>query len=540
MSGIHRRGNIFHLGGDWPEPILWYARGVQAMKARKLAERTSWPFFAAMHGIARPLWDHYGHTLETDDAPDSADTGTYIDQCQHQSWYFLPWHRGYLLAFEAVIRHEIALLGGPHEDWALPYWNYLAPGENVLPPAFRGPSWPDGAADNPLFVKQRWGVLSGADAVELEPMVNVRALGTREFTAAARGGLAGFGGPVTGFSWRGTTNGGLENNPHNVIHGAIGGESPDEVFDDGTPLPGLMTTPRCAALDPIFYLHHCNIDRLWESWNKFPAGKPQVKPTDWRNPQDNRWIAGPASLGQRLFAMPRPDGSQWTYTPAEMGDIAALGYEYEDLSPGAPVPIMDTAERMVNLGLSDSIETASAVLAAPGADGDLTMAADAEIEMVGASESGLAIAGDRPVAIAVRTETEPRERVLASLQPSLTAEETIPDRVFLNLEDVTAASDVPILLVYVGLPAGANPTDHPENYAGTASLFGVAEASDPEGAHAGSGITYAMEITPIVDRLYLSGDFDLAELAVLVVPWSPVPEASKVHIGRVSLYRQAQ
>jgi hypothetical protein len=34
----YTRRNVWDLGSDWAEPILWYARGVQAMKQRALAE----------------------------------------------------------------------------------------------------------------------------------------------------------------------------------------------------------------------------------------------------------------------------------------------------------------------------------------------------------------------------------------------------------------------------------------------------------------------------------------------------------------------
>ena len=55
------RRNVWTLGSDWADPILWYARGVKAMKARALNERTSWRFYAAIHGIFPPLWQQYGY-----------------------------------------------------------------------------------------------------------------------------------------------------------------------------------------------------------------------------------------------------------------------------------------------------------------------------------------------------------------------------------------------------------------------------------------------------------------------------------------------
>jgi hypothetical protein len=34
---------------------------------------------------------------------------------------------------------------------------------------------------------------------------------------------------------------------------------------------GFMGAFNSAGLDPLFWLHHCNIDRLWEVWRKMSA-----------------------------------------------------------------------------------------------------------------------------------------------------------------------------------------------------------------------------------------------------------------------------
>lgn len=40
-----------------------------------------------------------------------ADQDVYWHQCQHQSWYFLPWHRGYLAALGAIVRKSLSHRG---------------------------------------------------------------------------------------------------------------------------------------------------------------------------------------------------------------------------------------------------------------------------------------------------------------------------------------------------------------------------------------------------------------------------------------------
>ena len=528
MSSIRTRRNVHDLGDDWAEEILWYARGVKAMKSRPLDDRTSWRFYAAIHDIWRELWEFYNITQDTDAAASAGDTDTYLDQCQHQSWYFLPWHRGYLLAFESIIRHEIEQLGGPHESWGLPYWNYFEADQNVLPPAFRTESWPDGADVNPLFVEQRWGPLSGSGSFDIESVTNLDRLGDPEFTGPGGGGNIGFGGPETGFNWQGGTSGEAESHPHNFMHGLVGGGNPTQTFQDGRPLPGLMSHPLTAALDPIFWLHHCNIDRLWESWNRFPADKPSASPTDWQNPADPKWRNGPTQAGERAFAMPKPDGTKWEYVPDEMQDIGALGYEYDSLVPGAtPVIAFSAAMRLETLGLPTAALT----------DGGSEMPPQNKVEMVGAIATGLAIAGEEPARTVVKTEPQSRARLRSSFSATALSP-SVPDRVFLNLENVTGLHDAVILKVYLGLPEGAAGEDRPKRLAGSVSLFGVSQASDPQGKHGGDGITYNLEVTDIVDELQLDDRFDLDELTVDIVPIENVPAAAKVRIGRVSLYRQ--
>ena len=68
----YTRKNVWGLGSDWADEILWYARGVKAMKARALAEPTSWRFYGAIHGLYPPLWQQYGYLSSSDQMPDKA------------------------------------------------------------------------------------------------------------------------------------------------------------------------------------------------------------------------------------------------------------------------------------------------------------------------------------------------------------------------------------------------------------------------------------------------------------------------------------
>jgi tyrosinase len=431
------------------------------------------------------------------------------DQCQHGSWYFLPWHRGYLLAFEANVRAAVIELGGP-TDWALPYWNYFKRDESALPPAFASPDWPDGG-ENPLFVQPRYGPDGDGNVHIPLSQVNVRAMRDPDFTGVS-GGSPGFGGLDTGFSHNGRHHGGIESQPHDMVHVLVGGFNHNDQQQ-----PGAMTVPDSAGLDPIFWLHHANIDRLWESWiHELP---PHLDPTD------PNWVKGPPNVGERPFRMPMPGGATKTYTPGEMIKIRRLGYRYDHLSPlpAPPAP----HERLERLGI-----------AAP-AEGAQPMPGDANVELVGATSQSVPIRGSEARS-GIRLDPGMRRKVAASLAPAIAAAgpQAAPDRLFLNLENVRGAADAPAFDVFVGVPDGEDPAAHADRLAGSIAPFGLAKASRTDGEHAGQGLTFVLEITDIVDRLHLENSLDVDSLPVRIVPMHPIAEDAGITIGRISIFRQ--
>jgi tyrosinase len=481
------------------------------MKARALAEPTGWRFYGAMHGIDQQLWQQLGYLSSSDPMPGKTAVDRFWKQCQHGSWFFLPWHRGYLLAFETNIRDAVIKLNGP-ADWALPYWNYFKPSEFKLPPAFASPNWPDGQGDNPLFVEQRYGPNSDGNVYVPVDQINLNAMND-DFTGVASGGSPGFGGVDTGFEHAGSVHGGIETQPHDWVHGLVGGSDPQN-----PQLPGLMSDPDTAGLDPIFWLHHANIDRLWEVWRRSP-------PTHI-NPTDPNWLKGPGSIGEHIFSMPMPNGTSWDYTPSGAVDLGQLGYTYDDLAPAAAV--VQLGERLERLGASSAAVSAM--------EGVTTMASGKNVELVGANRESLRITG-READTSVELDKGVRQKVSASIAEAVSA---APDRVFLNLENVRGLVDSTAFRVYVGLPDGANPADHPELLAGSIALFGVRKATLADEEHAGKGLTFVLEITNIVDALHLKNALDVDSLNVRIVPVKPVPEDAQISIGRVSIFRQGR
>ncbi len=469
---VRTRRSVFSLG-DWGPELDWYGRAVDALRAKPLSDPTGWRYMAAVHGRMTGT-DPYATPIDV--VP--GDSKTYWDQCQHQTWFFLPWHRGYLGAFEANIASTIVSLGGP-PDWALPYWNYSAgASDRILPKDFYEPQRPDGSP-NPLWVP--WGRPSDGDAQLSDADVSLNCLTHGVFAGTNNGGDPGFGGPVTGFMHFGQLvqlpSGWLEDAPHNAVHGALG---------------GLMGNPDYAALDPIFWLHHCNIDRLWEVWRQlFPiAGDPNTA----------------AWLHNVVFDMHDGAGAPFQFNSGQMLDTTTVmhGYDYDNVLPPpgpAPGPAVEAATPRIGMA-----------------------------ELAGANEERVSLkGGDVTTNLLVRT---PSQRLTSTLEASQ------PLRAYLNLEQIKGDGMPGNYEAYVRKPGGQ------EFPAGLVTTFGIERASRSDDGHGGNGLTRVLDITSLIDEL----DLRTGEPTNLAVRLRKVvrPQAGEqppydtsgdtVTIGRVSVY----
>lgn len=470
------RKNVSTLGKPGDD-LDWYGKAVAALQNRPVTDPTSWRYLAAVHGYD-PSSDPNPTNVPF---PPNTEQRRFWNQCQHQTWYFLPWHRAYLVCFEQIIADAVVKLGGPAE-WALPYWNYSAPGNNnqarLLPAAFVDSSLSDGSA-NPLFVDGRNS--STADFQIPDNDVSLKSLTDSRFTGGATGAHPGFGGVQTRFSHSGNVQGGIEDVPHNQIHDDLG---------------GIMGDPLTAALDPIFWLHHANIDRLWEVWWKTRRNANETQP-DWATNQS--------------FEFHGASGNVLTFTASQVVDTTKLlhGYVYDDISD--PIPAQPHL-----------VATAAMVAPIPSPQPDLVGAQDNVV--LDASEKMVPVAFHRPSTLTAL------ERIMPRGAP----------RVFLNLEHVTGRGQLPKYDVYIDVPPpGQDHSDRPPLHVGSVSLFGVAAASDPNGPQGGNGITSVIEITPEVEQLRREGRWDETRLYVTFKKrefgrWADAP--MQLRIGRVSVY----
>lgn len=466
MAEIVERADVWtlHRNEPWHPTIAWYARAVGELKAiTDVADPRSWRYLANIHGtsVPRPSWP----------------SGATWDACEHFGWYFLPWHRIYLHHFEKIVRATVVALGGP-ADWALPYWNYdpADPETLALPPEFRTPTLPGPAGTaNPLFTTRRLNDVV-LPATEVETSGGGGEPWSRQFSSEFVGRTT-FGGPVDGQGM-----GQLEVEPHGSVHVEVGGGS------------GFMSAFETAARDPIFWLHHSNIDRLWEWWRRQADDQPM--PLD-----DTRWM-------DKEFTV----GTADAVTTMKVREVIAttdapLGYFYEGLpAPPAPVPVPEAVPQRRGPELAEQPP-----------------------ELVGASDRLRMDTGERTVRIATDSVVE---RLPRPESPGA------PVEVALVLENVTG-TDVRARYysVHVNLPDGAAPAEHADRRAGGFSAFGIVEASRSDDKHSGSGLTFTFDITPIVGRLTAAGEWDPSIVQVTVTPEAgDTADVGDVTIGRIGLY----
>lgn len=237
--------------------------GIAAM--RKIAN--------AQNAGAYDYW-HNSHWMAHGSPPRNMET--VWNQCRHKVSYFFGWHRGFLVFFEHAMRKAS---GNPR--FALPYWDYYS--NPKLPSIFTEPALRDGSS-NPLYWPNRRGTtVEGLSYAPFASKVTTFPFGPGE-----------------------TYEDLVERNPHGHVHDQVGGSM------------GRVPT---AVADPIFWVHHSNIDRLWTAW--VAAGGKRAMP----DPEALWW-------DQTFFYNVN---RTWRASMREMNNTKHLGYRYDDVSlPKAP------------------------------------------------------------------------------------------------------------------------------------------------------------------------------------------------------------
>jgi tyrosinase len=198
-----------------PEELATFRSAIA--KALALEDERGYEYFANWHGVIFQL-------------------------CTHHEPLFLPWHRAYLYYFELALR---AL----EPTVTLPWWDWTASAD--LPSAYSNAVDPAGNENVLLKAPIRpWG-----PAREAPPETN------REV------GASGVSGPPYDLTYALAATSYTDFNQrlwevHDTVHIWVG---------------GTMSDPAWAAYDPLFWAHHCMVDRVWRIWqHSNPGGNPQA------------------------------------------------------------------------------------------------------------------------------------------------------------------------------------------------------------------------------------------------------------------------
>lgn len=446
----------------WPDALLWYAKGVRVMQGKPLDDPTSWGYQAAIHGL-----------VNTPPPP-----GAPWNECQHGSWYFTAWHRMYLYHFEAIVRAAVIDQGGP-QDWSLPYWNYERNDEALqIPPAFTQETLPDGS-DNPLWVANpnRRADVNAGNPMLPQFASSTATMSDTYFITPVDGTPGGFGGPETGFhhGFDGLA-GDLEYQPHNVIHVWVG---------------GLMSNPDTAAQDPIFWLHHANIDRLWETWRL----------TVDANPTSRSWLT-------KTFELRDKSGAVVEMAVGDVVTTTQLHYTYDQL------PTVPAVAAIAGLPKERS--------PMPSRKKVQTIAQQAEpLELGRAGASTDLKVGALPPTPAGAVAGEPR-------------------RFHLRLADITGVANPAIIYgVYVNPPANADEATLEKHRVGIVSFFGI-EHTTKAGSKDPKPLSYAFDVTDVVSPLVVDGALQQLRVSLLPMggteqaPGAAAVAAPPINIGTVA------
>jgi tyrosinase len=230
-----------------PEEVTRYAKAIGVMKQR--TDNRSFNYWAGLHG--QPQW-----------------------KCQHSNWLFAFWHRAYMYNFEMQLMDI-------DPQVTLPYWDWTT--TRNVPDPFTNE---EELSTNEFYgqtLERDPGTSPGGTLPTRQTLL--RGLQIDDFKRF-------YGGKIDPTTEQGSS-GYLEANLHNSIHVWVGGH---------------MGIVSWAAYDPLFWSHHCFIDKIF---------------SDWQDKHPNATYP-PDLLTTTL--------DPFTLTPKDLLAISSLGYLYGDTS----------------------------------------------------------------------------------------------------------------------------------------------------------------------------------------------------------------
>jgi tyrosinase len=391
-------------------------------------------------------------------------------RCEHGTLLFFAWHRGYLYFFERILRKATG-----DNSFNLPYWDWSTSPSVPLP--YREPADPS----NPLFHERD---------------INDGSLIPQQFvvddlnTAMIQTDFGSFS-PL------------FEGSPHGQVHVTVGGD---------------MSQVPLSARDPIFWLHHGNIDRNWDRWLNLNDGR--------LNPGDSSW-------GDVQYSYADENGQTVTVRVADIVSSAALGYRYDD-TPNPVLPAM--APRAA------AQRAAVVAAAAPdhGGGGHGPMPAQGPGTVVAASaEAGgptaVAALPAKPLGFAPATvplQAAPAPAAAPMHEAVRAAHPNRPGHILIDIQGLSVAATPKFTYdVYLNLPDGeVSPERLRAHRVGSINFFGKGPQADHE--HASATFDETLDATATIARLRELGAWDPQKIAVTLRPVTAVAPAGKEAAAR--------
>jgi peptidoglycan hydrolase-like protein with peptidoglycan-binding domain len=240
------------------------------------------------------------------------------DHCHHGQESFPAWHRGYLLEMELALQAADRELGGDGR-LALPYWDWTSLSVDEGMPraiAHEFAQMPSDlvSTDSHADLAER-GFTRVNSARDI--YMRIGSARTSEMVSIALAQPLHWQHAST--RWRGFFDGNSLEAPHNSVHVAVG-------------FP--MTSTRFASFHPIFHLHHCNVDRLHESYLQ-AQGRAEVE-AEFVATQRQLQAQGEANrYDSPLTPFAHPSSGE-PLLPRDCFDARALGFTYDALAPAPP------------------------------------------------------------------------------------------------------------------------------------------------------------------------------------------------------------
>lgn len=258
----------------------------------------------------------------------------------HRCAAFLPWHRRFLWDLEK----ELQRVSG-NSDLGLPYWNWPSGGATASmwdDDLLGGDGNTNGIVTSGAFRQGQWLIVNsnGVQSGSLQRRLGRGAVSlptTPQIQKLLRNA------PYDSSPWNMTSRPSFRNMLEGWLGNGAAFHNLGHVWVGGSMLP--MTSPN----DPIFFMHHCMVDKLWHEWQlRFPdqGYLPVANGPFGQNLTDPMSDTPTASIGSR---------------PIDVLDSAAIEIEYDQLLPGTPRP-----RPQPPAGNTDNLLTIDNATATPG------------------------------------------------------------------------------------------------------------------------------------------------------------------------------